>query len=62
VLRPAFDEADRGRLIRLVLNEAPLRLRTLDPTIPRDLETIVHKAIDREPSHRYDPPRSWPTT
>ncbi len=25
----------------------------LDPHIPRDLETIVHKAIDREPSHRY---------
>ena len=21
--------------------------------IPRDLETIVHKAIDRDPSHRY---------
>jgi serine/threonine protein kinase len=52
-LRPAFDEADRGRLIRLVLNESPPRLRTLDPAIPRDLETIVHKAIDREPSHRY---------
>jgi serine/threonine protein kinase len=52
-LRPAFDEADRGRLIRLVLNETPPRLRTLDPSIPRDLETILHKAIDREPSHRY---------
>lgn len=53
VLRPAFNESDRGRLIRMVLNEAPPRLRTLDPAIPRDLETIVHKAIDREPSHRY---------
>ncbi|HUE69932.1 MAG TPA: tetratricopeptide repeat protein [Pirellulaceae bacterium] len=52
-LRPAFDEADRGRLIRLVLNETPPRLRNLDPSIPRDLETIIHKAIDREPSHRY---------
>jgi serine/threonine protein kinase len=52
-LRPAFDEADRGRLVRLVLHESPPRLRTLDPAIPRDLETIVHKAIDREPSHRY---------
>jgi serine/threonine protein kinase/tetratricopeptide (TPR) repeat protein len=52
-LRPAFDEGDRGRLIRLVLHEAPLRLRTLDPSIPRDVETIIHKAIDREPAHRY---------
>jgi tetratricopeptide (TPR) repeat protein/serine/threonine protein kinase len=52
-LRPAFDEADRGRLIRLVLNESPPRLRTLDWQIPRDLETIVHKAIERDPSHRY---------
>ncbi|HUE71327.1 MAG TPA: protein kinase [Pirellulaceae bacterium] len=52
-LRPAFDEADRGRLIRLVLHESPPRLRTLDPAIPRDLETIIHKAIDREASHRY---------
>jgi tetratricopeptide (TPR) repeat protein len=25
----------------------------LDPTIPRDLETVVHKAIEREPARRY---------
>ena len=52
-LRPAFDESDRGRLIRLVLHESPPRLRTLDPAIPRDLETIVQKSIEREPAHRY---------
>ncbi|MCR9292609.1 MAG: WD40 repeat domain-containing serine/threonine-protein kinase [bacterium] len=52
-LRPAFDESDRGRLVRMVLNEHPMRLRTIDPSIPADLETIVCKAIEREPSARY---------
>ena len=33
--------------------EEPPRLRTLDPAIPRDLETIVHKAIEHDPAHRY---------
>ena len=31
----------------------PPRLRQLDPAIPRDLETIVHKAIEQDPAHRY---------
>ncbi|MBL8820126.1 MAG: tetratricopeptide repeat protein [Planctomyces sp.] len=52
-LRPAFDEADRQKLIRQVTGATPPRLRSLDPQIPRDLETIVHKVIDRDPAHRY---------
>ncbi len=52
-LRPAFDEADRGRLVRQVTEEDPPRLSRLDPTIPRDLATIVHKAMAREPAERY---------
>jgi WD40 repeat protein/serine/threonine protein kinase len=51
--RPAFGENDRGRLVRRVTNAAADRLRKLNPDIPRDLETIVHKAIDREPARRY---------
>lgn len=51
--KPAFDETDRQKLIRQVLNDAPRRLRTIDATIPRDLETIVHKSIERDPAHRY---------
>jgi hypothetical protein len=31
----------------------PPRPRQLDPGVPRDLETIVLKAIAREPGHRY---------
>jgi WD40 repeat protein len=51
--RPAFDKSDRAELIRQVTHEEPPRLRAVDPMIPRDLETVVHKAIDREPGRRY---------
>jgi WD40 repeat protein len=52
-LRPAFEAADRERLIQQVTVGEPPRLRQLEPGVPRDLETIVLKAIAREPAHRY---------
>jgi serine/threonine protein kinase len=52
-LRPAFDEPDRACLIKRVTHGAPLRPRQLDGHIPRDLETIVLKALAREPAERY---------
>jgi tetratricopeptide (TPR) repeat protein len=52
-LRPAYDESDRGRLVRQVAEEDPPRLTRLDPTIPRDLATVVHMAMAREPAERY---------
>lgn len=51
--RPAFDESDRGRLIRQVSQASPPRLRKLDRRIPLDLATVVHKAIERRPEDRY---------
>ena len=51
--RPAFDASDRNRLLHQVSLVEPTRLRKLDPSIPRDLETIVHKAIEKDPAHRY---------
>jgi tetratricopeptide (TPR) repeat protein len=51
--RPAFEKSERAELIRRVTQTEPPRLRALDSTIPRDLETVVHKAIDREPARRY---------
>jgi serine/threonine-protein kinase len=53
VLKPAFSENDRHRLIKKVTTEDPPRLQKLNSAIPRDLVTIVHKAIDRDPAHRY---------
>jgi eukaryotic-like serine/threonine-protein kinase len=36
-----------------VTNEEAPRLGSVNPEVPRDLETSVHKAIDRDPAHRY---------
>jgi eukaryotic-like serine/threonine-protein kinase len=52
-MRAAFDERDRPKLMHQVLHEEPPRLRTVNRAVPRDLETIVHKAIAKEPSQRY---------
>lgn len=52
-LQPGFEETDRRRLVRQVTTGAPVRLRLVEPRIPRDLETIVHKAIERDPAQRY---------
>src|SRR5207253_10082107 len=51
--RPAFDEKERNRLIKQVANEEPVRLGKLNRQVPRDLETIVHKAIERDAGRRY---------
>jgi len=55
-LRPAFEEADRNKLIQQVMHSEPPRLRRLNPAAPRDLETIVLKAIARDPAQRYQTP------
>jgi WD40 repeat protein/serine/threonine protein kinase len=52
-LRPAHEAATRARLIEKVLHEPPAPPRKLDPTVPRDLETVVLKAIAKEPGERY---------
>jgi tetratricopeptide (TPR) repeat protein len=53
VLRPAFDEAERSKLLKQVAGGVPPRLERLNRAIPRDLVTVVHKALEREPEHRY---------
>jgi WD40 repeat protein len=52
-LRPAFDPSDRLKLIERIKAEEPVRPRTLDARIPRDLETIVLKSIEKDPGRRY---------
>ena len=52
-LQPAFAEADKNKLLQQVMHEVPPRPRKLNPQIPRDLETIVLKAIARDPDLRY---------
>ena len=53
MLRPAFPGSDRLHLLAQIRTQEPPRPRTLNPQVPRDLETVVLKAIDREPRRRY---------
>ena len=57
-LRPAFDDVDRSMLIQKVTQGGPMHPRKLNPSIPRDLETIVLKCVAREPAHRYPSARA----
>src|SRR5205807_6889738 len=55
-LRPEFDESDRNKLVKQVMHDEPVRPRKANPAVPRDLETVVLKAIARDPAHRYQTP------
>ncbi len=52
-LRPAFAMLDRLNLTERIKSKEPTRPRSLDARIPRDLETIVLKAIEKDPKERY---------
>jgi eukaryotic-like serine/threonine-protein kinase len=52
-LHPLFGPTPQSELIEKVLHDSPEAPRKLDPKVPRDLETIVLKAIAKEPGVRY---------
>ena len=52
-LQPAHQGSNRSGLIHKVTQGLPIRPRRIEPGIPADLETIVLKAISRDPVHRY---------
>jgi serine/threonine protein kinase len=52
-LEPAFPGSDRQELLRQIAFEEPRPLRRLDRSIPADLETIVQKALAKNPAERY---------
>ena len=52
-LKPAFAERDQARLIDQITHESPAPLRQHDPRIPRDLETLVLKALAKDPKDRF---------
>jgi len=52
-LRPAFAERDQIQLIDQISHQPPVPLRQLDRRIPRDLETIVLKALAKDPKDRF---------
>ncbi len=52
-LKPAFAERDQARLIDQITHEPPAPLRQHDRRIPRDLETLVLKALAKDPKDRF---------
>jgi eukaryotic-like serine/threonine-protein kinase len=52
-LRPSFDGRDRGELLRQVTHDEPTAPRKIVPAIPRDLETIILKAMAKDVESRY---------
>jgi WD40 repeat protein/serine/threonine protein kinase len=53
VLRPALDAPDRLRLIEMIRRQQIVPPRQLDRRLPRDLETIVLKAMHPDVNRRY---------
>jgi tetratricopeptide (TPR) repeat protein/tRNA A-37 threonylcarbamoyl transferase component Bud32 len=51
--RPPFHGAGAWETIRQVLQTDPMPPRRLDGTIPKDLETICLKCLDKKPERRY---------
>ena len=52
-LTAAYSSEDRLKLIELIRQTEATSPRSIDSRIPRDLETIVMKAIDKDPKRRY---------
>lgn len=52
-LRPVLDAVDRGQLLEQVKEPHPAAPRRFAPEIPRDLETVILKAIAVDPNQRY---------
>src|SRR5205085_5778169 len=52
-LHPALDGRDRQELLRQIAFEEPPPPRRHNPAVPRELETVVLKAMAKEPADRY---------
>jgi serine/threonine-protein kinase len=52
-LAPVFPGNDRQELLRQIAFEEPVKPRRLDRAVPADLETVVLKALEKDPADRY---------
>jgi hypothetical protein len=51
--RSPFQADSLESLLTQVIHNEPVSPRLLNPSIPKDLETITAKCLQKEPSHRY---------
>ena len=59
--RPPFQAATALETMQQVLEREPVALRQLNAAIPRDLETIVLKCLEKSVPRRYATAEAWPT-
>ena len=52
-LRPPFQAEGRDKLLAMVVQKEPVAPRAIDPKVPRDLETICLKCLEKDPDRRY---------
>ncbi|MFO0810339.1 MAG: protein kinase [Gemmataceae bacterium] len=52
-LRPPFSADGRDKLLAMVIQKEPPPPRSVQPRVPRDLETICLKALEKDPDRRY---------
>lgn len=52
-LRTIHQSSGRSQLIEQILHADPVPPSKIDPSIPRDLETIVRKCLEKDPRQRY---------
>lgn len=55
-LQPAFKDLHRSQLLLAIAEEDPVPPRKINANVPKDLETIVLKAIEKDPARRYASP------
>jgi serine/threonine protein kinase/WD40 repeat protein len=51
--KPAFDASDQAELLKHVMAGRKQAPRAVDPRVPRDLETVILRAMATEPGDRY---------